>query len=210
MRTAPPSGDRFFNLDAGDHLVAQDKVVPFVDKWTAKSPPLSALNDGDKEALNLLSDNSIALGFALDQALNNTSLITLLSFCRTNLLFSGDAQLGSWESWMDPSQAASILEHLDFLKVAHHGSCNGTPVSVLERMRGGFVAMVSTQNRPWPSIPCDKMLKQLEEKASAVVRSDSITVTNAKEQAPRGPDLELESGSRFSVGPFWCDYTIRL
>ena len=209
-RTDPPSGDRLSKLDAGGRLIAPDTILPFVDKWTAKSQPLGALGDDDKEALNSLSENSSALGFALDQALNSTSLITLLSFRGKNLLFCGDAQHGSWESRMNSSQAASILEHLDFFKVPHHGSCNGTPRNVLERMCDGFVAMISTQNRPWPSIPHDKLLKQLEEKARAVVRSDSIEIANATEAVPKGPDLELEPGSGLSVGPFWCDYTISL
>jgi hypothetical protein len=53
------------------------------------------------------------------------------------------------------------------------------------------------------------MLDRLDEKASAgVVRSDSISIANAKKKTPAGPKLKLAPG--FSVGPFWCDYTISL
>jgi beta-lactamase superfamily II metal-dependent hydrolase len=153
-----------------------------------------------------LLDNATGLAFALDQVLNNTSVVTLLAYRGKNLLFPGDAQYGNWESWMNSPDAATILENVHFFKVAHHGSHNATPKSALEKMHDGFAAMISTQNVPWPSIPFEKMLTELERKAAAVVRSDSIPIAQAGNKAPRGPALNLKPG--FRAGPFWCDYTL--
>jgi beta-lactamase superfamily II metal-dependent hydrolase len=210
-RMNPPKGDRFFKLDGNGKPVPIDQITPFEKKWivTAKTyPSLQSISEGDKKTLQDLLDNAAGLAFALDQAINNTSVVALLTYCGKKLLFPGDAQYGNWESWMNKPEGASILEHIDFFKVAHHGSHNATPKSALEKMGEGFAAMISTQNHPWQSIPFKKMLVQLERKASAVVRSDSIKV--AKRGAPKGPDLELKPGSRFSIGPFWCDYTLML
>jgi beta-lactamase superfamily II metal-dependent hydrolase len=212
-RLDPPKGDRFFKLDDSGKPVPADPITPFEKKWiaTAKTfPSLPSVSDAEKKTLKDTIDNVAELAFALDQAINNTSVVALLTYRGKNLLFPGDAQYGNWESWMNKPEGESILGHIDFFKVAHHGSHNATPKSALEKMGEGFAAMISTQNRPWPSIPFKKMLVRLEQKASAVVRSDSIKVANAKKAGPKGPDLILKPGSGFSIGPFWCDYTLAL
>jgi beta-lactamase superfamily II metal-dependent hydrolase len=201
----PPSGDRFFRLNGSGKSEVVHPIVPFENKWTVGAEAYPTLSD--REQLKKLIDTFTALAFALDQVLNNTSLVTLFSYRGKNLLFPGDAQYGNWQSWLDTPGAQAVLEHVDFFKIAHHGSHNATPKSALERMRKGFAAMISTQNQPWASIPFEKMLNRLEEKASGVVRSDSIKVAGAT-NAPEGPALQLGAG--FSAGPFWCDYTLAL
>jgi hypothetical protein len=203
-----PTADRFYALDGEGRLIARDQVLPFVDKWTSKSIPPGALDEHEKEILNQLTESSVALAFALHQAINNTSIVALLSLRGKNLLFPGDAQFESWESLMNLPQGAPLLARVDFLKVAHHGSRNATPANLLETMREGFVAMIPTQNRPWLSIPSDQLIAQLQAKASAVIRSDSMTVADAAEPSPGGSSLE--PGSAVSSSPLWCDYTIRL
>ncbi len=90
------------------------------------------------------------LVFTLDQILNNTSIVALFSYGGQHLLFPGDAQYGSWESWIGQNSAADLLANVSFYKVAHHGSFNATPKTVLEKMTDkAFSAMVSTQNQPW-------------------------------------------------------------
>ncbi len=60
---------------------------------------------------------------AIDKAANNTSVVFLLEWRGWRLLFAGDAELASWQHM----QAAGALKPVDFLKVSHHGSHNGTP-----------------------------------------------------------------------------------
>jgi hypothetical protein len=202
-RMDPPKGDRFLHM--GTNTAAGD-VVPFPPKWKVrpKRPPLTP---NDLKALKDAALNVNALAFALDQILNNTSVVACFTYRHKTLLFPGDAQYGNWQSWMDTPEGESIFEHVDFFKIAHHGSLNATPKSALEKMHDGFAAMISTQSKPWPSIPFAKMLVRLDKKAkSGVVRSDSIPLANAPAKLPQGPKLALSRG--FEVGPFWCDYRI--
>jgi hypothetical protein len=60
---------------------------------------------------------------AIDKAANNTSVVFLLEWRGWRLLFPGDAELKSWKT-MD---AQGVLKPVHLLKVAHHGSHNGTP-----------------------------------------------------------------------------------
>jgi beta-lactamase superfamily II metal-dependent hydrolase len=59
----------------------------------------------------------------IDKAANNTSIVFRLEWQGWSLLFSGDAELRSW----DRMDQAGVLSPVHFLKVSHHGSHNGTP-----------------------------------------------------------------------------------
>jgi len=146
------------------------------------------------------------LAFALDQAINNTSLVTLFQYRGQYLLFPGDAQYGNWKYWIDQEGSDQVLSRVSFYKVSHHGSVNATPKDALEKMTTGkFAAMLSTQNSPWPSIPEPKLLEALERKASRrVVRSDSLPVSGA----PNVAMARLPQG--FAKGDLWYDYLVSL
>lgn len=82
-----------------------------------------------------------ALAFAQDDShlKNNTSVILLLEWRGRRLLFTGDAEWdgrkvekghrnGSWDVMLGKTENQNhITKPLDFLKIAHHGSINGTP-----------------------------------------------------------------------------------
>lgn len=68
---------------------------------------------------NGISDNLLAI----DKAANNTSIVFVLRWRGWKLLFAGDAELKSWRTMHEKK----VLEPVHFLKVAHHGSQNGTP-----------------------------------------------------------------------------------
>lgn len=75
---------------------------------------------------------------ALDDALNNTSLILLFEVGsgadRKLLLFPGDAQIENWEYVFQGPSASDwklLLADVDVYKVGHHGSLNATPKSGL-------------------------------------------------------------------------------
>lgn len=90
----------------------------------------------------------------LDDAMNNTSLILLLETGGHTLLFGGDAQIENW-GWAlaqarKDEALRTLLGSVDLYKVGHHGSRNGTPIS-LYRMWAAqadaqpFIAMMSTK-----------------------------------------------------------------
>lgn len=71
---------------------------------------------------------------ALDDALNNTSVILLLEVGDKRLLFPGDAQIENWSYALKgpgaTEEVLSALSEVDFYKVGHHGSRNATPKSL--------------------------------------------------------------------------------
>jgi len=164
----------------------------------------------------------------LDNFLNNQSLVVFFTFAGKKLLFAGDAQGGNWEYWMfggTPQKApsvdqidknsASILSHLDFYKVGHHGSTNATPVSAVETMGGDFASMCSTQEDSFGSVANDSevprgpLLDALRKK-STIVRSDqfAITLTGSEVPAIKGAPKQLPKPKRgrFERGPIYIDY----
>ncbi len=70
---------------------------------------------------NGITDNLMAI----DKAENNTSVVFTLEWRGWRLLFAADAELRSWQIMQGLEK--KILKPLDFLKVGHHGSINGTP-----------------------------------------------------------------------------------
>lgn len=200
----PPADERFLRVTPDGETTAVNGITPFESKWKVgqdSNPFYAAIDEREKNLLAVAASDAQGLVFKLDQILNNTSIVTLFSYGGQHLLFPGDAQFGSWESWTGQNSAADLLANVSFYKVAHHGSFNATPKTVLERMTDkAFSAMVSTQNQPWASIPLSKLMDAIASKASGAVRSDSIKVKHA----PSGPVLGvLPQG--FEQGAFWFD-----
>ena len=80
------------------------------------------------------AEESLAIVRAIDDALNNTSLILLFDIGGKKLLFPGDAQIEDWSyALFDAPEAAddpASLADVAMYKVGHHGSLNGTPKTV--------------------------------------------------------------------------------
>ncbi len=69
---------------------------------------------------------SLALVVKNNDVLNNTSVVLILEWRGRKLIFPGDAEQESWNlMWTNSKQ--NLANPVDFLKVAHHGSLNGTP-----------------------------------------------------------------------------------
>jgi hypothetical protein len=216
-RMDPPEDQRYLRLGAGGAVVAANELRPFAPKWvldraSGLHPHLTLSAEEERDLRDGLADDALdGLAFALDQAKNNTSLVTLLVFRGQYLLFPGDAQYGNWKWWLDNEGGEEILPRINFLKVAHHGSHNATPKDALEKMAdGSFAAMVSTQSVPWDSIPRVPLMRRLSEKAkNRLVRSDWLKIRGAPgplhDTAPPKP-ARLPDG--FREGRFWYDYLI--
>jgi beta-lactamase superfamily II metal-dependent hydrolase len=94
---------------------------------------------------------------AIDKAANNTSVVFLLRWRGWKLLFAGDAELKSWRMM----EKKGALEQVHFLKVAHHGSHNGTPDgAIFDAILGPRppdrrkrTAAISTWTETYPGIP---------------------------------------------------------
>lgn len=72
---------------------------------------------------------------ALDNAMNNTSLILLFEAGGKKLLFPGDAQIENWQYALAQPDVVELLASVDLYKVGHHGSLNATPKSLWNGFR---------------------------------------------------------------------------
>lgn len=94
---------------------------------------------------------------AIDKAANNTSVVFTLTWRKHTLLFAGDAELGSWRKMHEQN----VFRPVDFLKVSHHGSHNGTPAEALLEVfmpldaaaKKKRQAVVSTWEKTYSGIP---------------------------------------------------------
>ncbi len=207
----PPGSDHFLRMAAA--AAKGETVHPFANWELAASRLLPNWPQLDDQMIEMISASAkfpaAAVAFSLDKLLNNTSIVALFNWDGKQMLFPGDAQYGDWAYWYKQT-GAQVLSDICFYKVAHHGSMNATPKGALEEMpQGKFGAMASTQDKPWPSIPEDTLMKAISERtAGALVRSDSIPVAGV----PPGPPLgslpaEFVEGDE-SKGEYWIDYKI--
>ena len=143
---------------------------------------------------------------ALDDALNNTSLILLLEVGNLRLLFPGDAQIEDWRYTLNRlptnDRLREKLTAVDLYKVGHHGSRNATPISLYERWT----------TRPPGSPPLVSVMSTLADvhgrtEATAVPRQTLVdalrktgTLYSTDELPEDTPYIELVSDT--ASGPF--------
>ena len=103
---------------------------------------------------------------AIDKAANNSSIVFCLKWKNWRFLFPGDAEERSWKEM----NKENVLSPVDFLKISHHGSHNGTPAKdILEKIfpengpnRDKRQAAVSTFENTYNGIPHGESFEELE------------------------------------------------
>lgn len=190
-------------IKAGIGLEESDLLRKF-DEWSYIQDDMLA-NKHEHLVLSIEQRNDIAEvllnGYdasvvQLDDAVNNTSLMFVLELGKHILLFPGDSEYGTWKAAFENSRSRDLLEQITFLKVAHHGSYNATPKTLVEELLDNrCVAAVSTKEgtKDWP-IPQKELLKAMRNKIDCVVRSD-------RKDKPDPDNVERE-------GDFWIDFTL--
>jgi beta-lactamase superfamily II metal-dependent hydrolase len=121
-----------------------------------------------------LHDNLLTI----DKAANNTSIVFSLEWRGWRLLFPGDAEQESWRM-MDEQ---GVLEPVHLLKIAHHGSWNGTPQgAILDKIlptqppdNKQRYAVVSTCLDTYNGVPDDDTLDLLGTRAELHSTLDQI------------------------------------
>lgn len=88
-----------------------------------------------KQVRQAHGDQLLSIVTALDNAMNNTSLILLFEVGGKKLLFPGDAQIENWRYALAQPDIAELLASVDLYKVGHHGSLNATPKSLWNGFR---------------------------------------------------------------------------
>jgi hypothetical protein len=128
--------------------------------------------------------------FAIDQAANNTSVVFELTWRGRRLLFTGDAELKSWQM-MDNNVP---LEPVDFIKIGHHGSRNAAPPpQILEKIlpmqrRDQAVAVLSTFLGTYSGVPDERAMDAIRTRTKKVystidVPSGTPVIINLEERS---------------------------
>lgn len=141
------------------------------------------------------------LAIQLDDRTNNSSLVLAFEFVDTGrvLLFTADAQVGSWLSWQDLKwrvddrdvTGPDLLARTVYYKVGHHGSHNATlKRKGLELMtHADLSAFVPTNEKDakkvkWGEMPFQEILDELDRRGSKrVIRADDPWVATDKVHA---------------------------
>jgi beta-lactamase superfamily II metal-dependent hydrolase len=166
----PPAGKSYMQLASSSE--GSEAPDPFSRDWWA--PRAFKVSQADKDHISQYSDGfPAAVAASLDSAVNGTSLMLLLQFRDTYLLFPGDAQWGTWDAAMENKKFYELLRRVRFYKVGHHGSHNATPIRFVEETIGkDVVSMASTRPmKNWPLIPMPDLMKNLAAHGP-IVRSD--------------------------------------
>jgi len=109
---------------------------------------------------------------ALDDAINNTSVILLFEFGNKRLLFSGDAQLENWQYALGDVNYKTRLRQTSLYKVGHHGSTNATPQSLwaLFRRRSArrqrLITLLSTAANHHSNVPRKSLVDALKKETT--------------------------------------------
>jgi hypothetical protein len=161
--------------------------------WDFPSVPRAAaaeragLSPSDFQRLRrAIREDGVAAARFIDKAQNNTSLCLLIEAAGKRLLLPGDAELESWE--MMEKKCGSELKPVDFLKVAHHGSHNGTPLELLDRLlpvrrKAQAQVLVSTKRKVYGTknpVPDDALLMELKSRCRKVVTTEGATGTSVE------------------------------
>jgi hypothetical protein len=93
-----------------------------------------------RQLRKIRAEQLLNITLAMDDALNNTSLILLFKIGKMKFLFPGDAQIENWEyTWHpeneDHAKNLKLLSDVDVYKVGHHGSTNATPKKIYHNFR---------------------------------------------------------------------------
>jgi hypothetical protein len=176
-------------LSAAGSSTPGDDVDP---AWQFPSVPRATPNEwgglsrSDFERLRRqIREDGVAAARFIDRAQNNTSLCFLIEAAGKRLLLPGDAELESWKI-MKRKCAADLNSPVDFLKVSHHGSHNGTPTDMLNtllpvRRKDQAQALVSTKHKIYGTknpVPDERLIKNLKKRCRRLVTTDGRTGTH--------------------------------
>jgi hypothetical protein len=117
--------------------------APFDENYETEPATFADMYLKDGDAWRRIDDDwlfsSGAFALRLTSYINNLSLVLAIEFIESGkvLVFPGDAEIGSWNSWQKinwstkglPIKTEDILKRTVFYKVAHHLSHNGTAKS---------------------------------------------------------------------------------
>lgn len=130
-----------------------------------------------------IREDGVAAARFIDRAENNTSLCLIFEVAGKRLMLAGDAELESWA--FIRKHCRDRLKPLDFLKVSHHGSHNGTPTDLLDtllpiRRAARATVLVSTKRNVYGiqnPVPDQALMNDLKQRCRQLVTTDGVAGT---------------------------------
>jgi hypothetical protein len=164
---------------AQDAEATNDWTFPDVRRAAANEMPGVSASDFARLRRSIREDGVAAARF-IDRAQNNTSLCLLIEAGGKRLLLPGDAEIESWRKIEE--EAADALTPVDFLKVAHHGSHNGTPMHLLDKLlpvsrKAKAKVLVSTKRNVYGTknpVPDTATLTELRRRCASLTTTDGL------------------------------------
>ncbi len=178
VRMEPPKAERWLDAPGTVRDGGESPFVPgFVFDETALRARFPGVELPEVSWLNLEAmpgDDGLAAASWLDRALNNTSILFVLEVGDLRILFPGDAQWGAWQPILADPDARALLSRIDVYKVGHHGSHNGTPVSLsTDLLPDDVTSMMSFRSMErWAAIPKTELVEALRSRRRTLVRPD--------------------------------------
>lgn len=133
----------------------------------AKAGERVVISDNPQIFINILNPESDISGNKFSE-LNNTSVVSLLSFGKNNFLFTGDIN-DKKESQLLTS---GLIGKIDVLKVAHHGSKTSTSEEFLKVVLPKFAVISVGKNNDYGH-PNSEVLERLNKFGIQVFRTDN-------------------------------------
>lgn len=124
------------------------------------------LTFGDTAFLDILWPQDSYLGMA-PGATNEYSIVTKFTYGSVSVLLTGDIERSTEQRLI----ASGVLEDIDILKVAHHGSKTSTTAALLEAIQPEL-ALISVGERNRYNHPSDLVLSRLAERGIETLRTD--------------------------------------
>jgi hypothetical protein len=172
----PPKGKSYLSLirvtdpDSPEDLQPPFPHLPEMD-WEAYADyggTRRPVNDGQAKGVlrHMAEGEAVLAAAALDNALNNTSLMLMFEVGDQFLLFPGDSQWGTWNLALTTDWSRDLLARTTFYKIGHHGSHNATPREFVEDVlpKGTWCIASVTPYSRWKQVPKKELLEELNKK----------------------------------------------
>lgn len=194
--------DEFWQLLglAGLSIVrGKDRLFPRAETYAAP-PAQSRWLIRRMQALR--GDQMLELVRALDDVMNNTSVILLFQAGDKKFLFPGDAQIENWAYALNQKKNRKLLADINLYKVGHHGSLNATPKSLwglfanrsttasAKRLQCVVSTMAGKHGTPnkGTEVPRSTLVEELKQK------SDYFTTQDLRGKKSLRQDFEIDLG----------------
>jgi competence protein ComEC len=136
-----------------------------------------------------------------DKNANNASIVVRLTYGNTRFLFTGDAEVESWEQMIESGKDGLKS---DLLKAAHHGSSNGMTKEILDAVRPSIVTISCAVGNDYHH-PHPKVMQLLEQRRQSceLYRTDlqgTITAVSDGSKIEVSTEKQIVAGSPYLTG----------